>query len=273
MYDKQRVIDIALAEVGYHEVGNNYTKYAADLDAIPSFYNGAKNGYAWCDVFVDWCFVKAYGVVGAKELLCQPDNSCGAGCYYSAKYFKDKGRFHEKNPQTGDQIFFSYQEGEVSHTGIVVGVTSYSVITVEGNTSDMVAKRSYALSDSRIFGYGRPDWGAQPAENEPNDGNGVIIVDPPVDNGNVSETPTNSSGGNCIQLPTLKRGDGMNDPSEVVRSAQMLLNGHDANVGRWGCDGEFGAMTEAAVMAYQRRNGMTANGIISKNTWSKLLGI
>ena len=30
MYDKQRVIDIALAEVGYHEVGNNYTKYAAE---------------------------------------------------------------------------------------------------------------------------------------------------------------------------------------------------------------------------------------------------
>jgi len=93
MYDKQKVIDLALSQVGYHETGNNVTKYAAELDQIKGFYNGPKNGYAWCDVFVDWCFVKSYGVVGAKELLCQPDNSAGAGCLFSANYFKNKGQF------------------------------------------------------------------------------------------------------------------------------------------------------------------------------------
>lgn len=263
MYDKQKVIDLAISEIGYHEVGNNNTKYAADLDAIKGFYNGPKNGYAWCDVFVDWCFVKSYGVVGAKELLCQPDNSAGAGCLYSAQYFKSKGRFHEKNPQTGDQIFFSFRDGEVSHTGLVVEVTGYSVITVEGNTSDMVAKRSYALSDSRIYGYGRPDWDAGAAEDEPQEGQGVIVVDPP------AEQPKPITSGIEIHLPMLKQGD----DGECVRSAQILLNGHDANVGMWGCDGEFGPMTKSAVLAYQRRNGLQADGIIGKQTWSKLLGV
>lgn len=250
MYDKQKVIDLALSQVGYHETGNNRTKYAEELDAIPGFYNGGKNGYAWCDVFVDWCFVKSYGVVGAKELLCQPDNSCGAGCSFSAGYFKAKGRFHEHNPQTGDQIFFTYREGEVSHTGLVVDVTSYSVVTVEGNTSDMVAKRSYPLSDARIFGYGRPDWGAEAKEDDA-----------------TADVPAHKStiGG----LPLLKVGS----RGEVVRAAQFLLNGRGASVGKWGADGDFGQGTRAAVLAFQRRNGLEADGEIGAETWSKLLGV
>lgn len=260
MYNKQKVIDLALSQCGYHEQGNNYTKYAADLDAIPGFYNGPKNGYAWCDVFVDWCFVKAYGVVGAKELLCQPDNSCGAGCSFSAGYFKAKGRFHEHGPQTGDQIFFSYREGEVSHTGLVVEVTGYSVVTVEGNTSDMVARRSYSLSDARIYGYGRPDWGA---EEEPQEGQGVIVVDP-VEDTNVPTKPVTVSG-----LPMLRQGD----KGEVVRAAQFLLNGRGASCGRYGADGDFGPATAAATLAFQRRNGLEPDAIIGPDTWAKLLGV
>lgn len=261
MYDKQKVIDLALHEVGYHEVGNNLTKYAADLDAIKGFYNGGKNGYAWCDVFVDWCFVKSYGVVGAKELLCQPDNSLGAGCLYSANYFKQHGRFHERNPQTGDQIFFTYREGEVSHTGLVVDVTSYSVVTVEGNTSDMVAKRSYPLSDGRIYGYGRPDWGVGSVD-EPQEGQGEIVVDHPA-------TPQEPNPVSVSGLPLLRHGM----VGEVVRAAQFLLNGRGASCGKWGADGEFGPQTEAAVLAYQRRNGLEADGIVGQQTWAKLLGL
>ena len=74
MTEREKVLSIALGEVGYQEKetdafldsvsenagDENFTKYARDLDAI-DFYNGDKNGYAWCDVFVDWCFVKAFG--------------------------------------------------------------------------------------------------------------------------------------------------------------------------------------------------------------------
>lgn len=252
MYDKQKVIALALSQVGYHETGNNINKYAADLDKIAGFYNGPKNGYAWCDVFVDWCFVKSYGVVGAKELLCQPDNSCGAGCLYSAQYFAAKGRFRH-SPETGDQIFFTYAEGEVSHTGIVVEVTGYSVVTVEGNTSDAVCKRSYSLSDGRIYGYGHPDWDAGSAEPEPE----------PVEPEPAPEKPKING------LPMLRQGD----TGEIVRAAQLLLNGRGASVGKWGADGDFGPMTKEAVLAFQRRNGLEADGIIGPETWAALLGV
>ena len=150
---------------------------------------------------MDWCFVKSYGVLGAKELLCQPDSSCGAGCSFSADYYRAEGRFHHGKPEPGDQIFFSYREGEVSHTGLVVEVTAYNVTTVEGNTSDMVAKRGYALSDSRIYGYGRPNCGAEPQEGE-----AVIVVDTP------SETPTTPHENHATALLPLVRYGGLYAP-------------------------------------------------------------
>lgn len=179
-----RVIEIATAEVGYLEKksnsqldsktanagSGNYTKYAKDLDTITGFYNGKKNGFAWCDVFVDWCFVKAFGVAAAKALLHQPSKSLGAGCTYSANYFKQHGQFHKSNPKPGDQIFFSDKSGSPCHTGLVYKVDNLFVYTIEGNTSSQagvisngggVFKKSYALSYNRIYGYGRPAYDAE----------------------------------------------------------------------------------------------------------------
>lgn len=172
-------VEIALGEVGYMEKetpdllfdktanagDKNFTKYARDLDDIIGFYMGAKQGCPWCDVFVDWCFVRAYGVSLARKLLCQPLLSRGAGCRHSLEYYEDaKRRFSE--PEVGDQIFFRHDD-HVCHTGIVVGVDEERVYTVEGNTSDeegvirnggCVRKKSYLLSDPAIAGYGRPDY-------------------------------------------------------------------------------------------------------------------
>jgi len=174
------VIKIARAEEGYLEKASNsnldsktenagsknYTKYARDLDNVAGFYNGRKNGYAWCDVFTDWCFVKAYGVDNAKKLLCQPAKSLGAGCVYSMRYYKDKKQFYTY-PKVGDQIFFKDSGGDIVHTGIVVDVDDKYVYTIEGNTSSAsgvvanggcVREKKYAISYSRIAGYGRPTY-------------------------------------------------------------------------------------------------------------------
>ena len=179
----KKVIEIAKAETGYLEKksnsqldgktanagSNNYTKYGRDLDAI-GFYNGKKNGVAWCDQFVDWCFVQAFGKAIALEITFQPKkaaSNCGAGCQYSRSYYKNNGRLFDK-PEPGDQIFF-WNSGKtrVSHTGLVIAVDSTYVHTIEGNTSGAsgvvangggVKAKSYALNYSRIAGYGRPDW-------------------------------------------------------------------------------------------------------------------
>lgn len=174
----KKVITVALQEIGYLEketnaqldskTGNagdeNYTKYARDLYSIPGFYNGNKNGYAWCDVFVDWCFVEAYGVDKAKKMI--NHGQLGAGVNYSAQYYKNAKRWYT-SPKIGDQIFFRTSKYEYAHTGLVVDITTTHVITVEGNTKSgttvienggEVCKKSYKLSSSSIVGYGRPDY-------------------------------------------------------------------------------------------------------------------
>lgn len=191
MKNVDKLIATARAEVDYCEKATNsnldsktanagsgnYTKYARDLDKIPGFYNGRKNGHAWCDVFVDWCMVKTFGVENAKKLLCQPNKSLGAGCKYSMQYYQKKGRFYT-SPKKGDQIFFSESDGDgIAHTGYVWKVGDTYVYTVEGNTSSSsgvvanggcVAEKKYKLTYGRIAGYGRPDYDSITSTNKTN---------------------------------------------------------------------------------------------------------
>lgn len=171
-----KVLAVAAAEIGYKEKASNaqlddkaanagsanYTKYARDFDQkYPKWYNGKKNGFAWCDMFVDWCFLTAFGYEKALALLCQPERSTGAGCTYSAGFYEAKGQFYTSNPKPGDQIFFGTSISNCTHTGIVEKADGSKVYTIEGNTSDQVARRSYALNDSKIVGYGRPKYDAE----------------------------------------------------------------------------------------------------------------
>ena len=185
----EKLLKTAFAENGYLEKAsnanlddktanagkNNWTKYARDLDLL-GVYDGKKNGYAWCDMYVDWCFITAFGVKTAMILTCQPMRGYGAGCTSSANYYKQKGRFFKSNPQPGDQIFFTKDGGRnMYHTGLVVKVENGRVYTIEGNTSSApgvvenggaVRDKSYSLSYNQIVGYGRPDYSLVPDEDE-----------------------------------------------------------------------------------------------------------
>ena len=181
-YDVQKLLNIALNEVGYLEKetynylddatanagDENYTKYQRDLAKL-NYFNSSKKGVAWCAVFVCWCFVQAFGKALALTLLCQPSrDNCGAGCQSAMNYFKTKGQFYKTSPQLGDQIFFlSKDKKEASHTGLVYKVDKTYVYTVEGNTSSAsgvianggaVATKKYKLTYDRIAGYGRPNY-------------------------------------------------------------------------------------------------------------------
>lgn len=168
----QAVIDIALGEVGYLEkrsdnnldskTGNagsaNYTKYARDI--MPDV-----QGMPWCATFVAWCFTKAFGKSAANKMV----NGLDADCDEVAKNYKKAGRFY-KTPKKGDQILFIQDGWDYYHTGIVYDVTSSTVYTIEGNTSagsqvipngGAVCKKSYALGNPKIGGYGRPAYGSE----------------------------------------------------------------------------------------------------------------
>ena len=161
------LLAIAAAEIGYKEKETNsqldnptanagdanYTKYARDL-AAAGYYQASKQGFAWCDMFVDWCFLQLCGSKAkAEELICQA-GLYGAGCDWSARYYREQGRFFTSDPQPGDQIFFN----DYAHTGIVEKIVNGVITTIEGNTSNQVARRTYSVGSSSIDGYGRPKY-------------------------------------------------------------------------------------------------------------------
>ena len=162
------VCDTALAEVGYQGTSNT-SKYSKELDAV-KFYNYPKNGAAsWCAIFYDWCVFVNNGrdVDKTRAILCEPNvDNCGAGCTQKVQYYKSKGRYYTKSSDatTGDEIFFKKSNGQVYHTGIVVDWGHFDgygdgFMVVEGNTNgNKVAKKFYGYKDSKIAGFGRPDW-------------------------------------------------------------------------------------------------------------------
>lgn len=255
-------LQIALDEVGYigkksnkdldsktANIRGKWTKYARDLDNITGFYNGKKNGFDYCDVFVDWCMVRAYGAELAKKLLCQPARSLGAGTGYSARYYQQKGQYY-KFPEVGDQIFFRYGI-EIGHTGYVWKVTNSYVYTVEGNVNCAVVQRQYAKTNKVIDGYGRPNYSLVES-----------LPDKPDDD--------QKEGKIMVELNTLRKGN-INDEVKTVQA--LLIHKFGITCGRYGMDGDFGADTEKAVKSFQLRKHLDQDGVVGKKTWEALLGV
>ncbi len=140
----ERLLETADKELGYRELSDKTTKYGT--------WYGIPDG-DWCAMFVTWCAHYAGISTDVIPFYC----NCQAGwtwfmnnnCY---------GLKEEYIPKRGDIIFF-LSDG-ASHTGIVTDCKNGIVYTIEGNTSDMVAYRSYSLNNSRITGYGIPNYDA-----------------------------------------------------------------------------------------------------------------
>lgn len=240
-----KIIKVAKTQIGYLEKKSNafldhftknagtknYTKYAEEYK---KFTGSNLQGQAWCDMFVDWCFVTAFGTVKAKVLL----GNFSAYTPTSANYFKKMGQWHT-SPKVGDVIFFKNSE-RINHTGIVVRVDKSWVYTIEGNTSGGseviangggVCEKSYRLSNSRIAGYGRPAYdGANPYV-EPT---ATILL------GSKDDTVK------WVQWELLD--DGIKTVTVDGKKKTLTI------------DGDCGKITDAAIRKYQRKHKLVVDG-------------
>ena len=264
-YTATKLVEIAEAEIGYHEKASNsnldsktanngnknFTKYGRDLFNA-GFFNGNKNGFDWCAQFPTWCVWKLTGKNKAKaEYILCVGGDLSAGCGFALKYYKAAGRF-DKTPKVGDQIFFKYNLNDASytadHTGIVVRVTDSLIETIEGNTDNQVKRKAYSRDSKTIVGYGHPRYDAEPSkETKP-----------------VAKECT-------ITLPILRKGSTGNAVKTLQRLLRQLqyvnLDGKTLII----VDGSFGSNTEAAVKRYQQKHLNSVDGIVGIKTWNKLL--
>jgi hypothetical protein len=140
-------LEIAIAEVGTIEEGNNLTKYGAFTKA---------NGLPWCGSFCNW--VLAQAEVKVHSLV-----STAVG----AHKFKEISRWHEI-PAIGDLAFMDFPHDgvdRISHIGIVAGIDGKTIVTIEGNTSGSGDQRNGGMVmvktrtiGKEVVGFGRPKY-------------------------------------------------------------------------------------------------------------------
>ena len=157
-----KLVNAAAGEIGYKAKKGKENKFAAYLDSIPNYYNGPKNaegwGADWCDIFVDYMFLKTFGNPQGRKMLYQSEKSAGAGCEFSANYFANNGAL-SPDPQKGAQGFLG-KRGDEYHTGIVESYDATTVTMIEGNAGGGNGEvKRITRNRSEFSGFGIPNWG------------------------------------------------------------------------------------------------------------------
>ena len=120
------LIEIAKAEIGYTETGNNDTKYGDWYEL---------NNQPWCAMFVSWCYDKAG--LGAK--VSAQSGKGFASCDVGLKWFASKNKLIPVGQaKAGDIAFFQFdKDAEPDHVGIIKfnNTTLKYLQVIEGNTS------------------------------------------------------------------------------------------------------------------------------------------
>ena len=198
---------------------------------------GYNHRIEWCACFISWLAEK----LDITDII-PVDMSCNS----QISKFKDMGVWHtDRNFQTGDILYYDWDiSGDADHVGIVEKVSGNTLTVIEGNNgnfpNDRVRRREINSASSLIYGYARPKYPVKSSAN----GSDVDI-----------------------SLPTIRKGDSGN----AVKILQLALVAYEYNIGTYGIDGDFGFDTESAVRKFQKNSGIEIDGIVGKDTWTKLL--
>ena len=126
----------------------------------------ALQSYNYGNGYLEWAKARGgYTLANAAEFSDMMAQRMGWSSYGDKQYvphvLQYKGRFRDGSytPVAGDIIFFDWgNNGTIDHVGIVESVSGGTVNTIEGNSGDKVARRSYSIGSSNIYGYGVPAY-------------------------------------------------------------------------------------------------------------------
>ena len=273
----EKLISVAREELGYLEKASNSNLYNKTANAgyknFTKYWQDIKpswQGQPWCAIFVTWCFEKAFGKENARKLL----------KHYPYTYCPTMANLFtlNANPKVGDIVIFKYN-CEFAHTGIVVGVMGDYFETIEGNTNNgntivpnggSVCKKSYYNSKLPGTKFCTPNWSLiNSIPSSTTSKNWIVELQAECNKQGFSKQVVDGvAGPNTLNgCPMLQVGAS----GKITRILQQRLTnlGYSTN----GIDGMFGQNTKQAVMNFQKSRKMSVDGIVGKNTWSKLLGL
>ena len=138
LFGNQQIVSVAMGQIGNSGGQKFWSWYGFD------------SRVEWCACFVSWCADQS-GLIASGNV---PKFSL---CRDGVSWFQGKNKWQSggTTPTAGMIIFFDWDHDENSdHVGIVEKCEGGRVYTVEGNSSDQVRQRNYAMDYASIIGYG-----------------------------------------------------------------------------------------------------------------------
>ena len=139
LFGSQQIVSVAMGQIGNSGGQKFWSWYGFD------------SRVEWCACFVSWCADQS-GLIESGNV---PKFSL---CSEGVTWFQGKNKWQSggTTPSAGMIIFFDWDHDGISdHVGIVEKCEGGRVYTIEGNSSDQVRQRNYAVDYGAIMGYGR----------------------------------------------------------------------------------------------------------------------
>ncbi len=138
----QDIVDYAAQFVGCKESDGSADKFLA------SWTTSAET--PWCAAFVQYIYENSGYVDSLPEWYTGIGNKWSCGNLYKAATAAG-AEISVNEAQTGDMVLFDWdQNGGKDHVGIIVSIENGIVTTIEGNTSDQVAYRTYKIDNPKL---------------------------------------------------------------------------------------------------------------------------
>ena len=138
LFGNQQIVSVAMGQIGNSGGQKFWSWYGFDSHV------------EWCACFVSWCADQS-GLIESGKV---PKFSL---CSSGVTWFQGKNKWQSggTTPSAGMIIFLDWDhDGNSDHVGIVEKCEGGRVYTVEGNSSDQVRQRNYAVDYASIMGYG-----------------------------------------------------------------------------------------------------------------------
>ena len=157
----EQFLDNARRFVGFNEFDGSYLEILKIYNSHKPLARGyaIKPGDSWCDAFVSAIAIKsnAVDIIGTE-----------VSCELHRDIFVNKKIWNNNNtliPKKGDIVIYTwdkyaspYNNGYSCHIGIVEKVNGRLVTAIEGNYSDAVGRREFAVGWGYVKGYASPKY-------------------------------------------------------------------------------------------------------------------
>lgn len=268
------VVKQAQAWLGKNESDGTHKKIIDIYNSHTPLARGYKVKYndSWCATFVSAIAIE----LGYTDII---PTECG--CPQMLELFKKLGRWVEnenRTPSIGEVIFYDWEDdgngdntGNPNHVGIVEKVSGSTITVIEGNKNNSVARRTIKINNKYIRGYGVPKYDTVKTSTvKINKSNAILnwqkaaIADGfkfpkyGADGEWGSECESVGAKAICKKRLTYK----YKNLTKIVQKTVGVT-----------VDGKFGNDTKTAVIKYQKKHNLTADGCVGLNTWKKMLNV